>query len=89
MDPIVPPPSDISARRLGGHRSALRRAPRDVKTVAVTADPRAPLAREADQVVWLDFTTERSVVSSRFITSSLVLLRADRPRALARSVILA
>jgi len=36
----------------------------------------APLAREADQVVWLDFTTERSVVSSRFITSSLVLLRA-------------
>jgi len=55
---------------------ALRRAPRDVKTVAVTADPRAPLAREADQVVWLDFTTERSVVSSRFITSSLVLLRA-------------
>jgi fructoselysine-6-P-deglycase FrlB-like protein len=55
---------------------ALRRAPRDVKTIAVTADPRAPLAREADQVVWLDFTTERSVVSSRFITSSLVLLRA-------------
>jgi len=55
---------------------ALRRAPRDVKTVAVTADPTAPLAREADQVVWLDFTTERSVVSSRFITSSLVLLRA-------------
>jgi len=55
---------------------ALRRAPRDVKTVAVTADMGAPLAREADQVVWLDFTTERSVVSSRFITSSLVLLRA-------------
>jgi len=57
---------------------ALRNAARDrdAKTVAVTADPRAPLAREADQVVWLDFTTERSVVSSRFITSSLVLLRA-------------
>jgi len=44
---------------------ALRRAPRDVKAVAVTADPRAPLAREADQVGWLDFTTERSVVSTR------------------------
>jgi fructoselysine-6-P-deglycase FrlB-like protein len=55
---------------------ALRNAPRDAKTVAVTADPGAPLAREADQVVWLDFATERSVVSSRFITSSLVLLRA-------------
>jgi fructoselysine-6-P-deglycase FrlB-like protein len=55
---------------------ALRNAPRDVTTVAVTADPGAPLAREADQVVWLDFATERSVVSSRFITSSLVLLRA-------------
>jgi fructoselysine-6-P-deglycase FrlB-like protein len=57
---------------------ALRNAPRDrgVRTVAVTADPEAPLAREADQVIWLDFSTERSVVSSRFITSSLVLLRA-------------
>ena len=55
---------------------ALRNAPRDVKTVAVTADPGAPLAQEADQVVWLDFATERSVVSSRFITSSIVLLRA-------------
>jgi fructoselysine-6-P-deglycase FrlB-like protein len=54
------------------------RAPRDrgVTTVAVTADAGAPLAREADQVIWLDFSTERSVVSSRFITSSLVLLRA-------------
>src|SRR5580692_5346192 len=57
---------------------ALRNAFRDrgVRTVAVTADPEAPLAREADQVIWLDFSTERSVVSSRFITSSLVLLRA-------------
>jgi fructoselysine-6-P-deglycase FrlB-like protein len=57
---------------------ALRNAPRDrgVRTVAVTADPEAPLAREADQVIWLDFSTERSVVSSRIITSSLVLLRA-------------
>jgi CRISPR-associated protein Cas5a/b/c len=55
---------------------ALSNAPRKVTTVAVTADPAAPLARAADQVVWLDFSTERSVVSSRFITSSLVLLRA-------------
>ena len=55
---------------------ALRRAPRDVPTTAVTADLHAPLAREARQVVLLDFAAERSVVSSRFITSSIVLLRA-------------
>ena len=55
---------------------ALRQAPRDVGTVAVTADPEAPLARQADRVVLLDFAAERSVVSSRFITSSIVLLRA-------------
>jgi len=55
---------------------ALRRAPRGVSTVAVTADPHAPLARAADRAVLLDFADERSVVSSRFITSSIVLLRA-------------
>jgi fructoselysine-6-P-deglycase FrlB-like protein len=55
---------------------ALRRAPRQVGTVAVTADPSAPLAREAARVVLLDFADERSVVSSRFITSAIVLLRA-------------
>jgi fructoselysine-6-P-deglycase FrlB-like protein len=55
---------------------ALRRAPREVSTVAVTADPHAPLARAADRAVLLDFAAECSVVSSRFITSSIVLLRA-------------
>jgi fructoselysine-6-P-deglycase FrlB-like protein len=55
---------------------ALRRAPRDTPTAAVTADPDAPLAREARHLVLLDFADERSVVSSRFITSSIVLLRA-------------
>jgi fructoselysine-6-P-deglycase FrlB-like protein len=55
---------------------ALRRAPRDTPATAVTADPDAPLAREARHVVLLDFADERSVVSSRFITSSIVLLRA-------------
>ena len=54
---------------------ALRRAPRHVPATAVTADPDSPLAREARQVVLLDFAAERSVVSSRFITSSIVLLR--------------
>jgi CRISPR-associated protein Cas5a/b/c len=55
---------------------ALRRAPRDTPATAITADPDAPLAREARHVVLLDFANERSVVSSRFITSSIVLLRA-------------
>jgi fructoselysine-6-P-deglycase FrlB-like protein len=55
---------------------ALRRAPRDTPATAITADPDAPLAREARYVVLLDFADERSVVSSRFITSSIVLLRA-------------
>src|SRR6266550_793081 len=55
---------------------ALRRAPRDTPATAITADPDAPLAREARHVVLLDFADERSVVSSRFITSSIVLFRA-------------
>ena len=56
---------------------ALRAAPRDTLATAITADPDAPLAREARHVVLLDFADERSVVSSRFITSSIVLLRAQ------------
>jgi fructoselysine-6-P-deglycase FrlB-like protein len=55
---------------------ALRRAPAGIRTTAVVADPRAPLVREAGDVVLLDFADELSVVSSRFITSSIVLLRA-------------
>jgi fructoselysine-6-P-deglycase FrlB-like protein len=55
---------------------ALRLAPGQVTTTALTADPDSPLAREADLVVLLDFADERSVVSSRFISSSIVLLRA-------------
>ena len=55
---------------------ALRRAPRDMPTTAVTADPGAPLAAETRDLVLLDFAAEQSVVSSRFITSSIVLLRA-------------
>ncbi len=55
---------------------ALRRVPQDTPTTAVTADPDAPLAREVRHLVLLDFADERSVVSSRFITSSIVLLRA-------------
>jgi fructoselysine-6-P-deglycase FrlB-like protein len=55
---------------------ALRRAPAGVRTTAITADPGSPLLQEADAVILLDFSAERSVVSSRFITSTIVLLRA-------------
>jgi fructoselysine-6-P-deglycase FrlB-like protein len=55
---------------------ALRRAPRDTPTTAVTAAAEAALAQEAGHVVLLGFADERSVVSSRFITSSIVLFRA-------------
>jgi fructoselysine-6-P-deglycase FrlB-like protein len=55
---------------------ALRHTPEGVRTTAVTADPDAPLAREAGHAVLLDFANERSVVSSRFITAAIVLLRA-------------
>jgi fructoselysine-6-P-deglycase FrlB-like protein len=56
---------------------ALRHTPEGVRTTAVTADPDAPLAREAGHAVLLDFANERSVVSSRFITAAIVLLRAN------------
>ena len=65
---------------------ALRRAPRNTPSTAITADPDAPLAREARHVVLLDFADERSVVSSRFITSSIVLLRAHLAAAAEREV---
>jgi len=55
---------------------ALRRTPAGVRTTAITADPGSPLRQEAGAVVLLDFSAERSVVSSRFITSTIVLLRA-------------
>ena len=55
---------------------ALRQAPAGVRTTAIAADPDSPLMREAGAVVLLDFSAERSVVSSRFITSTIVLLRA-------------
>ena len=55
---------------------ALQRVPPGVATTAVAADPDSPLALQAGTAVVLDFADERSVVSSRFITSSIVLFRA-------------
>jgi fructoselysine-6-P-deglycase FrlB-like protein len=55
---------------------ALHEVPEDVITTSVTADPSASLARETRNVVLLDFADERSVVSSRFISAAIVLVRA-------------
>jgi len=56
---------------------ALREVPDRVMTTALTADPGASLARETRNVVLLDFADERSVVSSRFISAAIVLVRAS------------
>lgn len=47
-----------------------------VRTLAVTADPRTPVASAADALAVLDFADERSVVQTRFATSALTFLRA-------------
>jgi len=47
-----------------------------VPTVAITADPRTPVAAAAGAVIALDFADERSVVQTRFATTELALLRA-------------
>jgi fructoselysine-6-P-deglycase FrlB-like protein len=56
--------------------AALREAPAGVVTTSITAEPDAPLAVETDNVVLLDFANERSVVSSQFITTAIVIARA-------------
>jgi fructoselysine-6-P-deglycase FrlB-like protein len=45
-------------------------------TLAVTADPGSAVVDAVDQAIVLDFADERSVVQTRFATSTLVLLRA-------------
>lgn len=45
-------------------------------TVAITADPSSPVRDHTDQIVELTFADERSVVQTRFATTTLALLRA-------------
>jgi fructoselysine-6-P-deglycase FrlB-like protein len=47
-----------------------------VPTTAITGDPASPVMTAADEVVLLDFADERSVVQTRFATTTLTLLRA-------------
>jgi fructoselysine-6-P-deglycase FrlB-like protein len=46
-------------------------------TLAVTADPASAVLDTADQTIVLDFADERSVVQTRFATTTLALLRAS------------
>jgi fructoselysine-6-P-deglycase FrlB-like protein len=46
------------------------------RTTVITADPDQPAAALATEAVVLDFADERSVVQTRFATSTLALLRA-------------
>jgi fructoselysine-6-P-deglycase FrlB-like protein len=57
-----------------------------VPTVAVTADPTTPLMTAADEVVALEFADERSVVQTRFATSTLALLRTSLGQDLTRAI---
>jgi fructoselysine-6-P-deglycase FrlB-like protein len=47
-----------------------------VRTVAITADPDSPIVDLADDVVVLEFADERSVVQTRFATTTFALLRS-------------
>jgi fructoselysine-6-P-deglycase FrlB-like protein len=57
-----------------------------VPTVAVTADPTTPLNTAADEVVVLEFADERSVVQTRFATSTLAMLRTCLGQDLTRAI---
>ena len=57
-----------------------------VPTVAVTADPTTPMLTAADEAVVLEFADERSVVQTRFATSTLALLRTSLGQDLTRVI---
>jgi len=57
---------------------ALDRIRGGVPTVAITGDPATAIADAADALVSLEFADERSVVQTRFATTTLALLRAGR-----------
>jgi fructoselysine-6-P-deglycase FrlB-like protein len=57
-----------------------------VPTVAITADPAAPVRRAAGDSIVLDFADERAIVQTRFATTTLALLRAHLGQDLGRQV---
>ena len=57
-----------------------------VRTLVVTADPRSAAVEAAAEAIVLDFADERSVVQTRFATTTLALLRASLGQRLAHAV---
>jgi fructoselysine-6-P-deglycase FrlB-like protein len=64
----------------------LRRLPDDTPTVAITGTPDSPVTQLAGRAVTLDWADERSVVQTRFATSTLALLRAHLGEDLSRAI---
>lgn len=65
---------------------ALERLSGSAATVAVTAVPGSPVASAADDTILLDFANEKSVVQTRFATTTLALLRAHAGQGLNAAV---
>jgi CRISPR-associated protein Cas5a/b/c len=67
----------VAISRSGSTSEVVHALGRDIaqRTVAITADRDAAVARAADDAVDLEFADERSVVQTRFATSALALLR--------------
>jgi fructoselysine-6-P-deglycase FrlB-like protein len=58
----------------------------EVPTIAITAVPSSPITGVADEAVVLEFADERSVVQTRFATSTLALLRVHLGQDLAQAL---
>lgn len=56
--------------------AALRSLPPGTPSTAVTAVPSSPLACEAGAAVLVEFADEQAVIQTRYVTSTLVLLRS-------------
>jgi len=67
----------VAISRSGSTSEVVHALGRDVaeRTLAITADRDATVARTADDAIELDFADERSVVQTRFATTALALLR--------------
>ncbi|MDR1187795.1 MAG: hypothetical protein LBK95_10140, partial [Bifidobacteriaceae bacterium] len=66
--------------------AALAERSRPALTVGIVGVPGTPIADQAGQVVDLEFADERSVVQTRFATSTLALLRASLGEDLGQAV---
>jgi len=67
----------VAISRSGSTTEVVHALGRDIaqRTVAITADRDAAVARAADDAVALEFADEQSVVQTRFATTALALLR--------------